>query len=270
MMKKYFYSTLTLVAILSCQYVCGQKKQFFQSFDNIPIAFEDIGDGEPVLLIHGFISSGSSWGNSVLKKQLIDEGFRVIIPDLMGNGDSGKPQHPESYANDAEIKDLVALANHLKLSQYKAIGYSRGSIILAKLLTQESRITRAVLGGMGIDFTNPDWDRRIMFAKAFAGTAPLNEVTEGAVNYSSSIGADLKVLSYLQQFQPVTLIEELEKIQTPLLVIAGSEDKDNGEPKYLHQALPNSQLVLVPGDHNNTYKTEVFSQKVLAYLKQDL
>jgi len=247
----------------------SQRKNHFQSFDNTRIAFEDLGTGTPVLLIHGFISSGSSWNSGSLKNSLIEQGYRVIIPDLRGNGDSDKPLDSIKYANDAEIKDLVALIDHLELKSYMAIGYSRGSIVLAKLLTQDRRISKAVLGGMGLDFTDPNWNRRLMFADAFAGIAPLNETTKGAVNYAKSINANLEILSHLQTHQPVTSIEELQKIDTSILVIAGDEDTDNGSPKELANHLSNSQLIIVPGDHNNTHKTSAFANEVLDYLKED-
>ena len=122
---------------------------------------------------------------------------------------------------------------------------------------------------MGLDFTDPKWDRRIMFAKAFGGEAPLNEITEGAVNYAKSINANLKVLSLLQHHQPVTSIEELEKIKTSVLVLAGNEDTDNGAPADLQKHLSNSSLKIVSGDHNNTYKGQAFSDAVLEYLEEE-
>jgi pimeloyl-ACP methyl ester carboxylesterase len=239
----------------------------FKSFDGIKIAFTDEGKGQPVFLLHGFISSGNSWNKTILKKSLLEKGFRVIVPDLRGNGKSDKPHQPEAYANDAEIKDLLALADHLKLDTYYAVGYSRGSIVLAKLLTQEDRITKAVLGGMGLDFTNPEWDRRILFAKAFGGEVPLNSITEGAVNYAKSIDADLQVLSLLQHHQPVTSIQELSEIKTSILILAGDQDIDNGNPAELAESLPNSQLEIISGDHNNTYKGAEFAATVLSFLE---
>lgn len=245
------------------------KKQIdnkFASFDKVKIAYTDEGEGEPVILFHGFISSGNSWNRSALKKDLLEKGFRVIVPDLRGNGKSDQPNDPKFYANDAEIKDLKKLADHLNLEKYIAVGYSRGSIVLAKLLTQETRIKKAIIGGMGLDFTNPNWDRRVMFANAFGEKEPLNEITKGAVEYATSIDANLQVLSWLQEFQPVTSIEELEKIKTKILVLAGDEDTDNGSPSDLQYHLSNSELKIIKGDHNNTYKAKNFSKAAMNFI----
>lgn len=254
---------LTLCLTLS---VAAQEVHSFKSFDGVKITYTDEGTGKPIMLIHGFISSGNSWNGTLVKKTLLDEGYRVIVPDLRGNGKSDKPQNPEAYANDAEIKDLKALADHLKLGSYQAIGYSRGSIVLAKLITQEPRISQAVLGGMGLDFTNPNWDRRIMFADAFSSRASLNNDTRGAVEYAKSIGADLKILGLLQDYQPVTSVAALNKIDIPVLVIAGDQDHDNGNPEELKNELPNGQLVIISGDHNNASKGEEFAQEILKFL----
>lgn len=249
-------------------FLTGQslEKNFdFSSFDQTKIAFTDEGKGQAVVLIHGFISNGSSWNNTLLKRALLKKGYRVIVPDLRGNGKSEKPKMPEAYADNAEIKDLVALADYLKLDAYFAVGYSRGAIILAKLMTQERRIEKAVLGGMGLDFTIPDWDRRVLFADAFSGRAALTEETSGAVNYAKSIGADVQILGFLQDHQPVTSKEELQKITTKTLVIAGDLDIDNGNPADLHKNLTNSSLQIIPGDHNNTHQGESFSDAVITF-----
>jgi pimeloyl-ACP methyl ester carboxylesterase len=243
-----------------------QEDQAFTTFDGLNIAYKDSGKGHPVVLLHGFINSATSWDKSVLKEQLLAAGYRVIVPDLRGNGNSDKPQNPEAYANDAEVKDIIALVDHLDLKQYTAVGYSRGAIVLAKLLTKDVRIDRAVLGGMGLDFTDPEWPRRKMFALAFDGVT--TEETQGAVDYATSIGADLRSLHLQQEYQPVTSPDELRKITVPVLVIAGNEDKDNGDPGKLERLFPDGKLAIVPGDHNNTYKSVVFGGAVMAFVKQ--
>ena len=240
----------------------------FTSFDGIKIAYTDQGSGDAVLLLHGFIGNGSSWNKSALKKLLLEAGYRVIVPDLRGNGKSDQPEHSEAYQNDAEVKDLLALADHLNLSKYSAVGYSRGSIVLAKLLTQEPQIKKAVIGGMGADFTNPEWNRRKAFADAFGGRTALTPMTEGAVNYAKSIGANLKILGYLQDYQPVTSPAALQQLNVPTLVVCGDVDTDNGNPTELQKLIPHSRLVLVKGDHNNTYKQANFADAVMTFLGQ--
>ena len=267
MLKKEMILFLIFLTFIQCKAPQGTEfESTFQSFDKTKIAFTDEGKGPAVILIHGFINDGSAWNNSEVKKRLLQEGYRVIVPDMRGNGRSEKPKNPEAYQNNAEVKDLVALANYLKLKEYSAVGYSRGSILLAKLLSQKNRISKAVIGGMGIDFTNPQWERRIAFADAFSGRADPTEMTEGALTYARSINADLKILGFLQDYQPVTSIAELKNIKTKTLVIAGNLDKDNGDPEKLHELLPHSKFMIVKGDHNNTYKQNNFAEAVVDFL----
>lgn len=259
-----YKSNLYLMIFISmCTFMNAQEASF-QSFDETKIVYSDEGNGKAIVLIHGFINSRKSWDNTILKRELLSKGYRVIVPDLRGNGDSDKPYGPNAYSNDAEVKDLMALATHLGLKKYLAVGYSRGSIVLAKLLTQDKRIKKAVIGGMGIDFTNPQWDRRIMFAEAFDGNVTAE--TEGAVNYAKSINADLKSLYLQQKHQPVTSLKELKTIKVKVLVIAGDLDTDNGDPGALQKEIPNSELKIIKGDHNGAYKTAQFSKAICSFL----
>ncbi len=237
----------------------------FSSFDGTNISYLSGGEGKPVVLIHGFINSATSWSETALVKQLLAQGYRVIIPDLRGNGRSDKPQTDAAYAKDAEVKDLAALADHLKLKQFMAVGYSRGSILLAKWLTDEPRIYRAIIGGMGLDFTDPEWERRRAFAAAFGG-AELTDLTRGAVTYAQSIDADLRSLHLQQKHQPVTSKAEIKEINIPVMVLAGKEDLDNGSPERLEELFPKGRLNIIPGDHNTTYRTAVFAAAALAWL----
>lgn len=252
------------LAMFLCAFVTSAQTKYFTSFDDTKIAYTDEGKGKPVLLIHGFIQSRKSWDNTALKKDLLQKGYRVIIPDLRGNGDSDKPQDDDAYAKDAEVMDLLFLMAELRLVKYNAVGYSRGSIVLAKLLTKTRRIKKAVLGGMGIDFTNPYWPRRILFRDAFGGK--ISEEAKGAVAYAKSIGADLKCLHLQQKHQSVTTKRQLQVVKAKVLVLAGDEDSDNGDPAALAKAIPKAKLQMVKGDHNGTYKTEAFAKAVLAFL----
>lgn len=255
---------LITTVLLFCSISFYAQTKYFNSYDDTKIAYTDEGEGKPILLIHGFINTRKSWDKTALKKALINKGYRVIIPDLRGNGDSDKPHEDEAYSQDAEVLDLMFLMAELKIRKYMAVGYSRGSIILAKLLTKDRRVKKAVVGGMGIDFINPNWHRRIIFRDAFNGK--VTEETKDAVAYAKSIGADLKCLYLQQKHQSVTSKRQLQVIKAKVLVIAGDQDKDNGDPAALSKAIPKSKLKIVSGDHNGTYKTDAFSKAIISFL----
>src|SRR5664279_5451293 len=175
---------------------------YFSSFDGTKIYYEVRGEGKPVLLVHGFIVDGSSWKRAALYNDLLHEGYKVITLDMRGNGKSGKPHDSTAYDNDAEAKDIMLLIDLLKIKQYSVVGYSRGSIITARLLVLDKRVQDAVLGGMGADFTNPEWPGRIMFYRALMGDSIPQ--LQGMVASVQKQKLDQFALAYLQRSQPST------------------------------------------------------------------
>lgn len=243
------------------QYSAG----FFSSFDNAKIYYEIRGTGKPVLLIHGYTGNGTDWKKKPLYDSLVTNGFKVIIADLRGNGRSDKPHEPEAYANDAEAKDLLGLLKYLGIKKYEAIGYSRGSIILARLLVMDKNITRAVIGGMGADFTNPLWPRRIGIYEAL-----MYDSVKGYDEFRKRIerdGMDRLALAYQQKEQPSTSKEALGKLEQKVMIICGDQDADNGKGQDLQQLIPQSIFVSVPGNHGSAWGTTQFAHEILAFLK---
>ncbi len=238
--------------------------KYFKSFDGTNIYYEVKGEGFPVVLVHGFIVDGESWKSKPVYKDLLDAGYKVITLDMRGNGHSDKPHDPAAYENDAEAKDIMGLLDFLGIKNYDVVGYSRGSIITSRLLVIDQRVAKAIMGGMGADFTNPEWPRRIMFYNALMG----KDVPELAdmVKHVQEAGLDQLALAYLQKAQPSTSKEELAKIKQPVLVICGTEDTDNGSASKLSKLIPHSKYVNVPGNHGQAYGTEEFGEKVVSFL----
>ena len=198
---------------------------------------------------------------------LLKNGFQVITVDLRGNGKSDKPKNETAYAGDAEAKDVMGLVNYLHLKSYDAVGYSRGSIIAVRLLVLDKRVRKAVLGGMGTGFTNPQWPRRIMFYEALMGK-PVKEL-ESVIAYVKRQGLDTLVLAYPQKYQPSTLPAELAAVPQPVLIISGDRDADNGSAAELAKMFHNASIATVPGDHNGAADTKEFAENVISFLKKE-
>lgn len=241
------------------------EKNFYKSPDGTKIYYEVNGTGDAVVLIHGFLTDGKSWKQTALYTDLVNAGYKVILMDLRGNGRSDKPHQPALYENDIESKDIMGIVTKLGIERYSAIGYSRGSILTSRLLVLDKRVTRAVMGGMGLDFTNPDWPRRIMFYEALSGK-PVKEL-DGLVKYVKDLGFDQQAMANLQKSQPSTSTKVLNKIKKPILVISGTEDTDNGSAKDLATAFPNATYLAVPGDHGSVMRMPEFSAAVIQFLK---
>lgn len=237
---------------------------YYTAPDGVKIYYEVKGNGYPVVLVHGFIVNSDSWKRGKLYYDLLNAGYKVIIMDLRGNGKSDKPDDCDLYANDAEAKDIMGIVTALHIKKYTAVGYSRGSIITARLLVLDKRLQQAVIGGMGTDFTNPDWPRRTMFYKAFSGeNVPELEAT---VKNVKAAGMDLQLLACMQKEQPSTPIDALKKVKIKVLVICGDKDEDNGKAQNLAAIFKKSTFKTVPGNHGAAVQTQEFSDDVLKWL----
>ena len=243
------------------------REPLFTSFDGTKIHYDVLGEGKPVVLLHGFIVNGESWKRAPIRQALADAGFKVVTLDLRGNGQSDKPHTAEAYRDNAELKDVMALMKHLNLIHYDVVGYSRGAILTAKLLTMDKQVRRAVMGGMSADFTDPNWYRRKNFHEALTKPGSHPEL-QSAVDYAKKSGADTVALARMQEFQPTTSKAELGKLRVPLLVVNGDQDTDNGNPRELVDAVPGSRLVIVPGTHGGAMSTPEFARAVVGFLKE--
>ena len=124
------------------------------SFHNgdVEIAYLDEGEGDPILLVHGFASSKNvNWVYPTWVSELKKNGRRVIAFDNRGHGDSSKLYDPKDYSIEILAGDVLALMDHLKFDRADIMGYSLGSRITAVLARSEpQRLRSAILGGIGI------------------------------------------------------------------------------------------------------------------------
>ena len=109
--------------------------------NGIELYYKVRGEGEPLVLLHGFTGSGADWD------LLIDDwtkGYRLIIPDLRGHGRSTNPSNQFTHRQSA--LDILALLDHLKIEKFRAIGLSGGGNTLLHMATQQpSRIESMVI-----------------------------------------------------------------------------------------------------------------------------
>jgi pimeloyl-ACP methyl ester carboxylesterase len=85
------------------------------------------GEGQPVVLLHGFPDSGRLWRNQVPK--LAAEGFKVIVPDQRGYGGSDKPDGIEPYSIPYLVGDVIAILDHLGVDKAHVVGHDWGAAV---------------------------------------------------------------------------------------------------------------------------------------------
>src|SRR6202161_3647408 len=121
------------------------------SHDGVKIAFFDEGEGEPVVLVHGFASNKEvNWVSPGWVTTLTGAGRRAIALDNRGHGASAKLSYPPAYHSSVMAEDVRALLDHLSLPRADVMGYSMGARITAYLaLAHPQRVRSAVFGGLG-------------------------------------------------------------------------------------------------------------------------
>src|SRR5471032_1548796 len=119
------------------------------SFHNgaVEICYLDEGEGEPILLVHGFASTKNvNWVYPTWVSELKKNGRRVIALDNRGHGDSAKLYEPAKYEIAIMAGDVAALMDHLEIERADIMGYSLGSRMTAILaLQQPQRLRSAIL-----------------------------------------------------------------------------------------------------------------------------
>jgi pimeloyl-ACP methyl ester carboxylesterase len=116
--------------------------------DGVSLAVRVEGDGTPVVLLHGFPDSSYVWRHQV--PALAAAGFRVVVPDLRGFGDSGKPQEVEAYRLTTLAADVLAILDALGIERAHVVGHDWGAAlawVLAGL--HPDRVDRLVVMSVG-------------------------------------------------------------------------------------------------------------------------
>ena len=241
----------------------------FPGADGADLAYRELGEGRPLVLIHGLFSNGwTNWVRYGHAARLAAAGHRVILPDLRGHGRSAAPHDPAAYPPDILAADGEALVRHLALVDYDLGGYSLGGRTVARMLVRGATPARAIVAGMGLDGLLDVHRRAGFFAQVLRdrGTHPRGSPAWLAEAFLKTTGGDpLALLPLLDSFVNSTR-GELAAIAVPTLVLAGVADDDNGSAPALAGLLPQGELVQVPGDHMSAVLRPELGEAIAAFL----
>ena len=135
---------LAVITISICLWPQVQSKAETLKVDGIEMYYEIIGEGEPLILLHGWSQSGQTWSGVA---DDFAKHFQVIIPDLRGHGATDNPSR-EYFTMKQLALDVYALLDHLKIDSFRAMGISIGGVTLLHMATQQpNRIDSMVLIG---------------------------------------------------------------------------------------------------------------------------
>ena len=243
----------------------------FPGKDGVELAYREVGEGRPLVLIHGYFSTAQvNWVTYGHAAGLAERGHRVIMPDLRAHGDSAKPHDPGSYPPDVLADDGFALVEHLGLDDYDLGGYSLGARTVVRMLVRGARPGRAVVAGTGLEGIVAARGRGDHFRRVFAGlgTFERGSAEWKAERFLRSTGGDPEALRLVLETFVDTPREDLERIETPTLVLVGAHDEDQRTADQLAEILPNARFTTVPGDHMSAVAAPELGAAIADYLQE--
>jgi pimeloyl-ACP methyl ester carboxylesterase len=283
MKMRLFALLLTVVVLVSA----ANAEEFFFESDGVPIRYVIEGEGEPLVLIHGFTASvEANWKGPGIFAPLAAE-YKVIALDCRGHGKSGKPRERDAYGAQM-AKDVVNLLDHLEIEQAHIAGYSMGGIItLNILINYPERCLSAIVGGAG--WNDPEAGG-IELADAIAESLEQGEGLKALIVGLTPAGRpvpsdeQIKAMSalILGANDPLTLAavargfrglevtrEQIERNAVPTLGIVGSLDPLLASAEAMRANMPNVQglVILENGDHMTALGNPNFPTAMLEFLR---
>ncbi len=250
-----------------------QKVQSFDS-DGVNIVYTDQGEGEPILLLHGFASNMIvNWFETKWVSHLLREERRVIAMDHRGHGQSQKLHDPAFYGAPIMAEDARRLLDHLQITRADVMGYSMGARITAFLsLAHQDRVRSAVFGGLGYNMV-----------RGMAGTGPIasaleapsiDDVTNDTARtfraFAEQTKSDLKALAAcIRSSRDPLSQDDVAGIACPVLVAVGTDDVVGGSASGLADLIPGAEALDIAGrDHMKAVGDLSYKNGVSSFLKR--
>jgi pimeloyl-ACP methyl ester carboxylesterase len=249
--------------------------EYFRA-DGLRIAYDDLGDGEPIVLLHGFTADRRlNWRLTGWYDTLLAAGYRVIAADARGHGQSDRPADIAAYRPEGIAGDTLRLLDHLGIGRANLLGYSMGARNAAWLLSRHPRRFHAVvIGGQGLNLLATR-DARRWARRGFQLTADNSKHESLAVpamvplyHRAARRGGRMGALAacLLGGF-PSLAARDFAQVRAPVLVACGEKDRLSGSPIPLAGSIPGAKAVIVPGcSHLSTVSNAFFKGAVLGFL----
>lgn len=233
--------------------------------NGIKLFYATVGDGPPVVLLHGGLANSDYWGNQV---QALAPHHRVILVDSRGHGRSTRDARPFGY--DLMADDVVALLDTLKIARADVVGWSDGGIL-----------------GIDLALRHPDRIGRVF---AFAANTVTSGVKDGVEKnptfaaYIARAGQEYQRLSatpkdydgfvdqisHMWASQPDWTDAQLRAIRTPVLVVDGDHDEaiKREHTEYIAAAIPGAGLLILPNASHFAFLQDpaLFNAALLQFL----
>jgi pimeloyl-ACP methyl ester carboxylesterase len=244
------------------------------SFHNgaVEIAYLDEGEGDPIVLVHGFASSKNvNWVYPTWVSELKKHNRRVIALDNRGHGDSSKLYDSEQYGIGAMAADVRALMAHLDIARTDMMGYSMGARITAYIAYSHPEMIRsAIFGGLGIGLIKGGGPGENVATALEADS--LDDVTDPVGRtfraFADQTRSDRRALAAcLRGSRRLMTQDEAASIKVPMLIAVGTTDEISGSAQELQKVIAGSEVLDIPNrDHMRAVGDRVYKEGVLDFL----
>jgi len=253
------------------------RSDFVTASDGVRLAFDRLGAGPAIVLVHGFGSSREqNWKSTGWYRGLTEAGFSVLAMDCRGHGKSGKPHDPAFYGHDRMAADVTEVMDAAGLAEALVVSYSMGGFIGLRLLAAHpGRVVRLAVAGVGTSYLE---DRisapaaRQAFADALLTEDPAALTDPRAIQFrafAEQPGKDrLALAACMRAMSPHLPEATLATLQRPVLVACGAEDDIAGDPEPLAAAIRDAMVVRIPGrDHMSAVGDRRTRQAVIDFFR---
>jgi pimeloyl-ACP methyl ester carboxylesterase len=237
--------------------------------DGVELAYHEMGQGRPVILLHGLFSDAQmNWIRFGHAGRIAAENFRVIMPDLRAHGQSARPHGEKFYPKGILARDLRELIAKLDVTEFDLGGFSLGARTTVEGVGEGLRARRAILGGAGLEGLR-NWKRRkTFFVEAIA---MFDKVQRGdphwlSIQFMKSQKVDRVAAAQLLESFEDAFMSWLEAFTMPTLVVCGAEDDDNGSAEELANVLPNACFEEIPGTHMSSVTKPDLGEAIARFL----
>jgi pimeloyl-ACP methyl ester carboxylesterase len=233
--------------------------------------YDTAGEGDPLVLLHGGISTNDTWGSQI---PAFAERFNVIAVERRGHGHTPDVEGPFNYSDMAN--DTIGFLETLVKQPAHLVGWSDGGIVGLLVAIERPDLVRKLVaisantnpGGV-VPETQEMHDRPAddpgleMFRSLYVASSP-----DGPEHWPVVFAKFLEMISTQPDIKP----DELARIKPPTLVVSGDDDMVTLEHTLeMYRAIPGSELAVVPGTSHALQfeKPDLVNRIVLDFLEKD-
>jgi pimeloyl-ACP methyl ester carboxylesterase len=231
----------------------------YANVNGVKLYYEEYGKGEPLVLLHG--NSLSILSFSLQIPEFLKH-YRVISVDTRGHGKSTEDGKPYTY--DLFAEDMKYFLDYLQLDSVNIVGWSDcGNTGLIMAMKYPQKVKRLITMGANIYF-----DSTVLEKKALDGT--ISQIKKRSSDTSYNARNSVRLLTMLLT-EPKHQFDELNKIQCPVLVMAGEKDViDINHTRGIARNIPKSTILIAPSESHffPVENPKDFNTIVLDYLKK--